>query len=97
MCPFAFLRRCCQGLLRLEQDAVLCANKKVASAMSTCVGGSAERGPSYAMWADVLGSFRGEKLTYDGNAARCSDWGRQVGDPQRIGPFQGHTGHCLLH
>jgi len=81
---------------------VMCGNKKIPSALSTCCGGYSERPPypnngSDGPRADVLSEYRREKLTYAGNEARCQDWGRSSCDPQRIGPLGGHAGHCTYH
>lgn len=83
---------------------VMCGNKRIPSALSTCCGGYEDR-PPYACGegandcpkADVLSEYRREKLTYAGNEARCQDWGRSSCDPQRIGPTGGHGGHCTYH
>ncbi|KAL3805312.1 hypothetical protein HJC23_009019 [Cyclotella cryptica] len=78
-------------------DIYMCADKSLSSARSTCCGSYADRDldVNYADWADVLSEYRGERLTFVGNEARCADWGRTVCDPQRIGGFSMNTGHCL--
>ena len=68
-----------------SNDVYMCADKRTPSAMATCVGGYNDRHPgSTSKWADVLGNFREEKLTYEQNEDRCADWGvgRSVGDAQ---------------
>ena len=81
-----------------SNDFVMCANKKLPSAISTCCGGYADREPSISeAWADVMCEYREERLTFAGNQQRCTDWGRSVCDPERIGPFTGWKGQCLHH
>ena len=81
-----------------EMATAMCADKRVPSASSTCCGGYSDRHPNHATWADMLSEYRNERLTFEGNIARCEDWGRTVcSDPARIGPFSQWRGHCLHH
>ena len=77
----------------------MCADKRIASARSTCCGTYSDRGTysQHPNWADVLSEYRGERLTYAQNEARCSDWGLSICDPERIGPFSSTTGQCQYH
>ena len=72
----------------------MCADKRLPSARSTCCGSYPWRDPGIFDWADVLLEYRGERLTYAGNQARCADWSRTECDPVRIGPFTLWSGHC---
>ena len=74
---------------------MMCADKNLASARSTCCGSYSDRDLSREDWADVLSEYRGERLTYEGNQKRCQDWSRTTCDPSRIGPFSMWRGHCL--
>eukprot|EP00804_Cyclotella_cryptica_P019763 CCRYP_009664-RA/>CCRYP_009664-RA protein AED:0.11 eAED:0.11 QI:135/1/0.94/1/1/1/17/0/2177 len=73
---------------------VMCADKRLPSARSTCCGSYPWRDPVIVDWGDVLLEYRGERLTYAGNQARCADWRRTECDPTRIGPFTLWAGHC---
>eukprot|EP00804_Cyclotella_cryptica_P019739 CCRYP_009662-RC/>CCRYP_009662-RC protein AED:0.09 eAED:0.09 QI:0/0.95/0.95/1/0.95/0.95/22/166/2740 len=72
----------------------MCADKRLPSARSTCCGSYPWRDPVIDDWGDVLLEYRGERLTYAGNQARCADWRRTECDPTRIGPFTLWAGHC---
>lgn len=80
-------------------QAVMCANKKIPCAMSTCCGSYVDRHPeeSKKTWADVPCEFRNELVTFDGNKERCALWEKDSCKPARIGPFTQLTGHCLYH
>lgn len=78
-----------------SNDLYMCADKKLASARSTCCGLYSDRDLAVLEWADVLSEYRGERLTYEQNKVRCADWNRSICDPQRIGPFIQRTGQCL--
>lgn len=82
--------------LRSGNDFYMCADKRIASARSTCCGTYSDRGSysSHPDWADVLSEYHGERLTFAQNEKRCSDWGLSICDPERIGPFSGTTGQC---
>eukprot|EP00956_Cyclotella_meneghiniana_P035458 scaffold115176_cov24-Cyclotella_meneghiniana.AAC.2 len=81
---------------RRNNDIVMCADKSLSSARSTCCGSYSNRDLSGVGWADVLSEYRGERLTFDQNVDRCLAWGRdEVCDPARIGPFSMTRGHCL--
>ena len=73
----------------------MCADKKLASARSSCCGTYSDRDLGVSNWADILSEYHGERLTYSQNEQRCADWGRGVCDASRIGPFVMRLGHCL--
>ena len=73
----------------------MCADKRLASARSSCCGTYSDRDLGGSNWADILSEYHGERLTYGQNVQRCTDWGRGVCDASRIGPFVMRVGHCL--
>lgn len=80
----------------------MCANKLLPSARSTCCGTYSDidlytpRWVGEVEWADVLSEYRGERLTFAQNKARCEDWGRsECHDPQRLGSMSQLSGQCL--
>jgi len=79
-----------------SNTVAMCGDKKLPSALSTCCGTYSDRLPnSHNTWADVLSEYRYERLTYKGNEARCTAWGRSVCDADRIGALSGWSGHCF--
>ena len=73
----------------------MCADKRLASARSSCCGTYTDRDLGVSDWADILSEYYDERLTYAQNEQRCSAWGRGVCDAGRIGPFVMRTGHCM--
>jgi len=81
-----------------DMRTAICADKRLASATSSCCGHYDDRLPTsgYTNYTDMFSEYRGERLTFEGNSVRCiQDWGREVcADPTRIGPHSMWTGHC---
>ena len=87
---------------RWKNNLNMCANKLLPSARSTCCGTYSDidlytpRWVGEVEWADVLSEYRGERLTFAQNKARCEDWGRsECHDPQRLGSMSQLSGQCL--
>ena len=97
---FPFIPESAAAKVIAQSSTAACADKRLPSATSSCCGYAAVGGGGRNTWIDILSEYRNERMTYDGNAARCQDWGqnRNVCDnPPRVAPGNQYSGHCQHH